>query len=266
MYRRTIVWGAWVVLVLSPGCTGGSASPATAVATGTRTGTAPSVGAKAWDPALGTATVRGVVRFEGEAPRRRPLQWTADPVCQSQHAEPLLDESVVVGAGGGLHNVFVWVKEGLGTWSFPVPGTPATLEQRGCVYLPHVLGLQVGQTLNVRNADPTMHNVHAVAEVNESFNLSQSRQGMETPKTFTDPEVMVRVKCDVHGWMGAYVGVVPHPFHVVTGDDGTFSLAGLPPGRHVLEAWHEVYGAQSQELTIADKESRELAFTFREGK
>jgi plastocyanin len=173
------------------------------------------------------------------------------------------DERVLIGDAGALQNVFVYVKDGLGNLRFPIPATSVVLDQKGCHYVPHVLGVQVGQNLEVVNSDPTLHNVHAVAKANQEFNQGQPLPGMKFTRQFSTPEVMVPFKCDVHSWMNAFIGVLDHPYFAVTGADGSFSLKGLPPGTYTIEAWHETLGTQTQSVTIGEKESKEIAFTFK---
>jgi plastocyanin len=168
----------------------------------------------------------------------------------------------VVGSGGTFGNVFVYVKDGLGDRVFPVPPTPVTLSQKGCMYLPRVFGVQVGQTIDLVNDDATLHNIHAVPAANQEFNMAQSIQGMRHQHVFSAREVMVPFKCDVHRWMNAFAGVVDHPFHAVTGDDGSFSLKGLPAGTYTIEAVHEKLGTQTQTVTVGAQETKDLAFTF----
>ena len=174
----------------------------------------------------------------------------------------LLDESVIVNSGGTLKNVFVWVKRGLTGWRFPVPTEPANLEQKGCVFVPHVLGVQAKQKILIRNRDPLLHNLHSYCKRNRSFNFGQPNASAEDTTSFRNPEVMVNLKCDLHGWMNSYIGVLAHPFFAVTGDDGSFALSNLPPGDYTIEAWHEVYGTKTVRVTLSDKESRKLEIGF----
>lgn len=132
------------------------------------------------------------------------------------------------------------------------------------MYAPHVFGVQVGQPIQIRNSDSFQHNIHALPETNRPFNFSQPVQGMENERTFQQPEVMVRIKCDVHGWMEAWAGVVSHPYHSTTDDEGGFNLANLPAGEYVVEAWHEEYGTQTQTVTVGDGETATVDFTFSE--
>ena len=210
--------------------------------------------------------VKGVVNLDGVAPKNEAIKMNADPVCAREVTTPQMMETYVVGSDGkSLGNVFVYVKDGLGDLKFDAPTTPITVDQKGCRYHPHVFGIQVGQPLEIINSDPTLHNIHAVAKNNREFNNGQPLQNMKTTHTFTAPEVMVPFKCDVHGWMNAYVGVLPHPFFAVTDTSGSFSLKSLPPGTYTIEAWHEKLGTATQSVTLGPTETRTLAFTFTVG-
>jgi len=172
-------------------------------------------------------------------------------------------EVVVVNDNGTLRNVFVWIKAGLASSNWVTPSTPVVLSQDGCIYQPHVLGVMTGQPLEIRNNDLTNHNVHVMPEVNEGWNTTQPPKGEPMTRTFARQEVMVPVKCNVHPWMKAYLGVVSHPFFAVTGDDGTFTIKGVPPGTYILQTWHEKYGTQEQQVTVAPKETKTVDFTFK---
>jgi hypothetical protein len=210
----------------------------------------------------GSASVTGMVRFEGTAPAAEKVKMDADPVCQQQHASPVMTEEVVVGSDGGLKNVFVYVKEGA-KGPFPAPAAPVQLNQAGCWYAPRVFGIQVNQPLEIVNSDPTLHNVNAKPVANQPFNVAQPTKGMKTKKSFTKPEIGVKFKCNVHPWMSAYAGVVEHPFFGVSDERGAFSISGLPSGTYVVEAWHEKYGAQTQTVSVGDGESKSITFTFK---
>ena len=213
------------------------------------------------DPATAGA-ISGRIAFEGTPPPRAALRMNSDPNCLSAGGAGKTDESVVV-ENGALQNVFVYVKDGLGDLAFPIPSTPVVLDQVGCVYVPHVVGIQVGQPLEIRTSDATLHNVHAQGDSNQEFNMGMPIKGMTHTHTFSTQEVMVPFKCDVHGWMRAWVGAVNHPFHAVSAGNGSFSLKGLPPGTYTVEAWHETLGTQTQSVTIGASESKDITFTFK---
>jgi plastocyanin len=209
--------------------------------------------------------VRGKVAFQGEAPRRRKMDMGSDPACHKLHAdETPRDESVIVSEKGELANAFVWISKGLEGKKFEPPKTPAELDQKGCTYVPHVLGMQVGQKLIVRNTDPVTHNVHSFAKKNKAFNQSQQSGGKDIEQVFDKEEVLMQIKCDIHGWMSTYVGVVEHPFFAVSAADGSFEIKGLPPGEYTLSAKHETLGTQKTTLKVEAGKTLESTFTFSE--
>jgi plastocyanin len=231
---------------------GGGAAPASAGGGG---------GTQQIDPAT-AADVKGVVSITGTAPRNEPIRMNADPVCVKEAKGNTTQETYQVAADGkSIGNVFVYVKDGL-SGGFAAPSTAVKLDQVGCRYVPHVLGVQVGQPLEIVNSDPTLHNIHATPKNNQEFNNGQPIQGMKTTQTFTAKEVMVPFKCDVHGWMNAYLAVLDHPFFAVTDAEGKFEIKGLPAGTYTLEAWHEKLGAVTQSVTVAAKESKEVNFSL----
>ncbi|HEX7829271.1 MAG TPA: carboxypeptidase regulatory-like domain-containing protein [Thermoanaerobaculia bacterium] len=233
-------------------------APQTAAAASTEGGAAPA--AAAAPVVADAATVAGLVKFEGTAPKMPPTPMNADPTCASQHPTTPTSEEVVVGAGGELANVLVYVENGPAT---PVPG-PAMLDQKGCMYSPHVSAVQAGQVVKIKNSDPTLHNVHAMPKVNSQFNEGQPVQNMVADKKFdkVEPAPFV-IKCDVHGWMKSYMAVLPNSYHSVSQTNGTFSIANLPPGNYTLVAWHEKYGSQKQQVTVGAKETKQVTFTFK---
>ena len=237
-------------------CGGGNKESAT-----TETGPAASGGGQKIDPAT-VGEITGVVSFDGVAPKNEPIKMNADPVCVKENPTAQTQETWEVD-NGKLANVFVYVKDGLGNYAFDAPTGSVTIDQMGCRYHPHVFGIRVGQTLEIKNSDPTLHNIHALPMGNKEFNTGQPIQGMITKHTFDSKEVMVPFKCDVHGWMNAYVGVLDHPFFAVTGKDGKFSIMGLPPGTYTIEAWHEKGGRQTAMVTVGPKETKEANFTFK---
>jgi plastocyanin len=235
----------------------------TAAASGTG-GTAAPAAAAAAAPAANpdAATLTGTVKLDGVAPKMAPIQMSADPYCQSQHSTPALEPDVVAGAAGELANVFVYVENVSGT--FAPPSTPVVLDQHGCQYSPHVNAVMVGQKLEIKNDDDTLHNVHAMPTVNSQFNVGQPVKGMSSDKTFDKAEITpFKIKCDVHGWMRSYLAVMPHPFYAVSATNGTFTIPNLPPGKYNIVAWHEKLGQQKQEITVGAKESKAIAFSFK---
>jgi plastocyanin len=235
-------------------------SPATSTATAAAPAAAPAAGAAA--PAKGAATVTGKVNFEGTAPQMAQIKMDADAFCKGEHKEPVYEQEVVVNPNKTLQWVLVYVKEGV-TGNYPPPTEAITLDQHGCQYHPHIFGIQVGQPLRILNSDGTLHNIHALPKKNAEFNIGQPFKGMETIKKFDTAETPVRFKCDVHKWMGAYTGVFNHPFFAVTNDQGVFEIKNLPPGNYVIEAWHEKYGPQTQNVTITGNETKTVDFNFK---
>jgi plastocyanin len=205
--------------------------------------------------------IAGSIAFEGDAPSMAVINMASESVCADKHTSPRMIEEVVVNSNGTLANVFVYVKEGLESLQFPTPGA-VLLDQNGCVYLPHVLGVMAGQDITIKNSDGLLHNINASPTEQRGFNTSQP-VAMETTRSFGTPEVMVPLRCDVHGWMNAYVGVLDHPYHSVSNGSGAFDLSTLPPGDYVIEAWHERYGTQTQNVTVTTGETAEVTFTFR---
>jgi plastocyanin len=210
------------------------------------------------------ATISGKVKFTGTRPTNPKIDMSEEAACKAKYSTAPTAETVVVNANGTLSNVFVYVKAGLPAGAtYPAPTTPVTLDQNGCRYHPHVLGIQVGQTLNIKNSDPLLHNIKSKAVKNRPFNVSQPNvTATPTVRTFNAPEVMVPLECNVHGWMNAFLGVLPHPFFAVTGADGSFSIKGLPPGTYTIEAWHEKYGTQTATVTVAGAAPKTQDFTF----
>jgi plastocyanin len=221
----------------------------------------PPADAKRVDPATAGKLV-GKVQFDGPVPANQPIKMSADPVCASENPNGATSQTYLV-KDGGLDNVFVYVKDGLGNYYFDAPTEPVTLNQKACHYEPHVFGVRVGQPLDIVNDDSTLHNVHAMPTGNQEFNFPQQIKGMKNRKTFTTREVMVPFKCDVHGWMTAYAGVVDNPYYAVTTGGGRFELKNLPPGTYTVEAWHERLGTQIQQVTLGEKESKDVSFTFK---
>jgi len=231
-------------------------APPPAPAATTAAPSAPAGGA-----AAGSASVAGKISFEGTPPAPEKIKTSADPKCQALHPTGL-ERQTVDTSGGGLKDVFVYVKSGL-SGSYPAPTEPVLLDQHGCMYSPHIVAVQAGQPLKIRNSDDTLHNIHPRPAVNQEFNIGQPRQGMESTKSFDKPEVMIPVGCDVHPWMRAYIGVLNHPFYAVTKADGTYEIKGLPPGEYEVEAWHEKLKNQTQKITVKDGEKTKADFAYK---
>ncbi len=187
-----------------------------------------------------------------------------EAACRAKHPQGAYHEDVVVNSDGSLRNVFVYVKEGLPQRRYPPPPEPVRLDQNGCTFVPHVFGVQVGQPLELVNSDTVLHNLHALPKKSRGFNLGMP--GRPKPwsvkRSFAAPEIMVKIKCDVHSWMICYAGVLTHPFYSVTGDSGGFYLKGLPDGTYLIEAWHETYGTQTRRVTVKDGETQTIQFTY----
>lgn len=209
---------------------------------------------------MGTGILNGQVILRGKAPKPTKINMDADPLCQAQHPGPVYDESVVVDSRGHLANVLVYVSRGAAVYA--PPAKPVTLIQKGCLYQPHVFGVQVNQALDIFNEDPTLHNVHAIAVTNEGFNVGQ-RQNDMTEQHFSLPEVPVKLKCDVHGWMTCFGGVFSNPFFSVTDKEGAFKIKGLPAGDYTVTAWQEKYGFSApQKVSLGKGQTRKLNFSF----
>jgi len=207
--------------------------------------------------------IAGKVTFSGTPAAAAKLKMDADPVCAAAHPSGASAEDIVVASGGGLENVFIYVKEGV-TGNFPAKAEPVVIDQKGCLYAPRVVGLQVGQPLKFLNSDPTLHNVHGMPKVNAQWNFAMPKfVKQKENKDLTKPEVMIHVKCDVHPWMSGYVGVLPHPFFAVSGKDGSFTIEGLPPGEYTIEAWQEKLGAQTAKVKVDAGGTATSDFTFK---
>jgi plastocyanin len=222
---------------------------------------APPAQAKRVDTAT-VGTVSGRITFDGPAPKPELVRMGKDTACIASAGPNPQSDAVLIGADGGLANTFVYVKNAFDGYAFDTPSEAVTMDQKGCVYRPRVFGVRVGQPIEILNSDETIHNVHALPMQNQEFNESQPRAGMRTTKIFTMPEVMVRVKCDFHGWMAAHVGVMSHPYFAVTDAAGAFSIPGLPPGTYTLEAWHEVFGTRTQQVTVVTASTQPVALAF----
>ena len=209
------------------------------------------------DPAT-VATINGTVKFDGTAPKPSKIDMSQDPGCKGTNEA----ENTVV-SGGDLANVFVYVKDGLGGRTFDVPKDAVVLEQKGCRYHPHVLGVMAGQTVDIKNSDPTTHNIHPTPKDNREWNESQPPSSADIQKNFAREEIMLPVKCNQHPWMKMYVNVVKNPFFAVTDKDGKYEIKGLPPGDYTIAFVHEKLGEQDQKVTVAAKDTKTVDQSFK---
>lgn len=251
MKKQTKVWlGLTVTLALlsiASSC-GGSKTPST---------NEPGPGANAVAYTGPTGTVTGTIAFAGTVPAPKKIDASADPVCNQRNPNLQTEDTVV--KDGKLANVFVYIKEGtttdgkkVGDFKWETPSTVAKLDQNGCVYRPHVMGVQVNQKLSISNSDPTQHNVHPTPKKNPEWNQSQANGAPPIEKSFAVSEVLIPIKCNQHPWMKAYVGVMRTPFFAVSAEDGTFKIEKVPAGSYTLAAWKEG-GANGTEKTIQIK-------------
>jgi len=214
------------------------------------------------DPAT-AAVMRGRVVFHGPKPARTVIVMDAEAACQKAHAgHPVYDESVVIGKGGGLANAFVYIQSGLEGKRFETVKTPVVLDQHGCMFVPHVIGIRAAQPLEVRNSDAVSHNIHPMPANNYEWNEQQSPGTPDVQHKFARTEVMIPVKCNVHSWMHAYIGVVEHPYFAVTGPDGSFELPNVPPGDYTIAVWHEKFGEQKKQVHVAPSAPLTVDFTY----
>ena len=214
------------------------------------------------DPAE-AAAVKGSVHFSGKRPPAHRISMDAEAECAALHKTPVMEDPVDTGKQGGLANVFVYVKSGLEGKRFAPPQSAVVLDQHGCQFVPRVIALQAGQTLDVKNSDPVSHNIHPQPKNNRDWNQQQSAGSPDLQRHFARAEVMIPVKCNIHSWMRSYIGVVEHPFFAVTGRDGAFTLEGLPPGEYTIGAWHETLGEQTEKVVLGKAGTAEVKFQFK---
>ena len=256
-----VVLGGAVLTSCGGGNKGASDTSAAAASGGAAGGGAAGAAAGGGGP-TGNATVNGTITFTGTAPANPKIDMSQEGPCQAKHPTPPEEPQYVV-SNGKLGNVFVYVKSGLPAGAtYTAPDASVEIDQDGCLYKPRIFGVMTNQKILIKNADPVLHNIKAVPKTNRGFNISQPSAGMQTTRTFTTPEVMVPLECNVHSWMHAFVGVRPDPFFATSGPDGTFSIKNLPPGTYTIEAWHEKLGTQTQTVTIGAGETKTADFTF----
>ncbi len=204
-------------------------------------------------------SVSGVIKFAGTAPKPAKIDMSQDAACKGSNVVETLDVD-----NGNLANVFVYVKDGLGNRTFDTPKDAVTINQEGCRYHPHVLGVMAGQPVKIVNSDDTTHNIHPTPKDNREWNESQPPKAAPIEKTFAREEIMLPVKCNQHPWMKMYINVVKSPFFAVTGKDGKYELKGLPPGTYTIAAVQEKMGEQTQQVTIAPKQAQTVDLTFKQ--
>ena len=226
----------------------------------------PTAGTPAGGKSVDAATagsVSGTVTLDGKAPALKPINMSAEPYCLKAHSSPVVPPEVVTGEKGALANVVVFVKDSMGDYVFDTPKTSVQLNQKGCMYDPHVVAAMAGQTIEVKNDDQTTHNIHPMPKDNREWNKSQPPGAAPIDDSFARAELAIPVKCNVHPWMKSYIFVFKHPYYAVTGKDGSFTLKNLPPGTYTIEAWQEKYGVVDQSVTIGPKDSKTVTFTFK---
>lgn len=263
MKRVLFVCSAILVLALAVSCGGGGEQTTNLPPAAPGGGGAPAGGGGGYNPSQATASVSGKIAFEGTPAPNEKIQMSADPYCASHSQMPMTE--IVLVSDGGLENVIVYVKSGLEGKTFPTPSDPVTIDQHDCHYVPHVFTIQTNQPLKIKNSDATLHNIHAWAEKNPQYNVGQPVKDMVNETKFAKEEMPLPIRCDVHKWMGAFVGVFNHPFHTVSKKGGTYDLK-LLPGKYEIVAWHEKYGTQTQTVEVKDGEKKELNFTFKSDK
>jgi len=259
-YKKVSYYALLIGALTIFACGGGEEKPSSSGTTPAPAPAAPS-GGNAYDASKATATINGKITFDGTAPAQAKLPLT--PECKQVHGgEAAMEQSVEVNADGTLKDVIVYVKTGAEKWAYATPTEPVLLDQQGCQYHPHVVAIMANQPLKIRNSDPFLHNIHPMPANNPQFNMGQPVKGMESEKVFANAEIAIPVKCDVHRWMSSYIAVMSNPFFSVTGDAGSYSIK-LPAGTYTLEAWHEKFGTQTQNVTVTDNGTQEINFTFK---
>jgi len=230
--------------------------------------TSSTTASKSYSGAKGTVT--GVVAYTGTPPAPKKIDTSADPVCGQKNPNLSTEETVV--KDGKLANTFVYIKDGtttdgtkIGDYTWPTPSSSVTLDQTGCHYRPHVLGIMTNEKLVITNSDPTQHNIHPQPKNNPEWNQTQPNGAPPIEKTFARAEVLIPVKCNQHPWMKAYIGVLKHPFFAVSAEDGTFTIAGVPAGTYTVAAWHEGGAAgteKTMQVTVPANGSGKADFAF----
>jgi hypothetical protein len=203
-------------------------------------------------------SLSGKITFSG-TPKVETLKMDADPVCKRAHAT-IKSENEVVGPNGGLKNVFVYVKDGFEGKTFPTPKDAVELDQIGCQYKPHVIGAMVKQKIEIINSDDTLHNVHPLPKENREWNLAMPFKGQKVKKSFRQPEIGIPVSCNVHSWMKSYICVVSNPYYAISGDDGTYTIKGIPDGTYTIAAWQEELGEKTAKVTVSGDTTQSFSY------
>ena len=245
--------GSIVLTLIGCGNKDGNASPGSAESAGATTTIDPTT----------SGSITGTVRLVGTPPVLKAIDMNAAPACVKANSSPVIPPQVIMGDNGTLADVAIYIKSGLDGRHFETPKDPVILEQKACMYKPHVIALMVNQRLEVRNEDATTHNVHLLAKSNRPWNKSQPLDGPAIEESFPQPELAIPVICNVHPWMRAFTFVFDNPYYAITSRTGTFELKNLPPGTYTIEAWQERYGTQDQIVIIGPKESKSISFTFK---
>jgi plastocyanin len=214
------------------------------------------------DPAT-AGSIAGTIRYTGKRPPQRAIDMSSEPACVKAHRGKAYDESLMVSPGGGLANAFIYIKSGLEGKRFDASALPVTIDQSGCWFHPRVLGIQAGQPFEVVNSDPVTHNIHPMAQINREWNHSQGAGDPPLQRRFLKPEIMVPVKCNIHSWMHAYIGVVDNPYYAVSDRNGAFSIGNLPPGTYTVGVWQESLGTQEQQVTVTPQAKTQLNIVFK---
>jgi plastocyanin len=207
-----------------------------------------------------TGSIIGAVTFHGDPPPSTPVPM--DQTCTKLHSGPVTAGDVLV-KDHRVQNAFVYIRDGLGDRVFPQPTTPVEIDQKGCLFGPRVVAAETCQEVVFLNSDPVLHNVHGFAKISSPWNFSLSQTGSRRSVHVEKPET-IRVGCDVHAWMQAYVHVLGHPYFAVTGPDGAFTLKDVPPGEYVVTSWHERFGTRDQKVKVGPKEEQAIAFAYGE--
>jgi plastocyanin len=213
--------------------------------------------------AFAASTISGTITLDGKAPTLKPLAMDADPACAKKHTAPVPGEALVLGSGNTMGNIMVYITKGLPAGkTYPAPTTPVVIDQNGCQYKPHVMGIMVGQPYKILNSDGILHNIHTLSTINPTFNKGMTASIKEVTTTFNKPEAIFHIKCDVHPWMSAYLGVFNNPFFSVTAADGKFKISGLDPGTYEITAWQERLGTKTASVTVGANDTKTQDFKF----